>query len=92
MVYEKVPIAEAANSGAKLTTTRWVDISRGDEEKPKYRSGLEARELNTHGEAGLCAATTPLGAKKVLFSMAMTNAESRIDHVRELAFFDVSRA
>ena len=42
-VYEKVPIAEAGNSGTKLITTRWVDINKGDEEKPKYRSRLVAR-------------------------------------------------
>ena len=91
-VYEKVPKEETNKSGTKLITTRWVDINKGDEEKPKYRSRLVARELNTRDEAGLFAATPPLEAKKVLFSMAMTNAESREEHVKKLAFFDVSRA
>ena len=58
-VYEKVPIAEATNSGTKLVTTRWVDINKGDDERPKYRSRLVARELSTHDETGLFAATPP---------------------------------
>ena len=62
-VYEKVPIAEATSSGAKLITTRWVDINKGDENKPNYRSRLVARELSTHDEAGLCAATPPFEAR-----------------------------
>ena len=81
-VYEKVPIEEAKKNEAKLITTRWVDINKGDGEKPQYRSRLVARELNAQDEAGLFAATPPLEAKKVLFSMVMTNAESREEHVK----------
>ena len=90
-VYEKVPTQEAAKSGSKLITTRWVDINKGDDENPKYRSRLVARELNTHDQTGLFAATPPLEAKKVLFSMAMTQRGDQKED-KKLAFFDVSRA
>ena len=91
-VFVKVPIAEATSSGTKLATTRWVDINMGDDDRPKYRSRLVARELNTHDETGLFAATPPLEAKKVLFSMAMTDMATPPRETKKLAFFDVSRA
>ena len=71
-VYEKVPVQEATKYGSKLITTRWVDINKGDNENPKHRSRLVARELNKHDEAGQFAATPPLKAMKVLFPMAIT--------------------
>ena len=74
-VYEKVPLAEATNNGAKLNTTRWVDANKGDEVCQEYRYRLVARVLDIHAETGLFAATPPLEEKKVLFSMAMTSNE-----------------
>ena len=74
-----------------MITTRWVGVNKGGDESPKYRSRLVARELNTHDETGLFAATPPLGAKKVLFSMAMTN-ETQEEGAKKLAFLDVRRA
>ena len=65
-VYEKVPLTEATNSGAKLIITRWVDISKGDDESPKSRSRLIARELNTHNEAGL-RSDAAVGCKESAF-------------------------
>ena len=49
-VYAKVPMEEATRTKAKLITTRWVDINKGDEVDPKYRSRLVARELNTYND------------------------------------------
>ena len=68
-----------------------MDIHKRDDENPKYRSRLVARELSTHDQTGLFAATPPLEAKKVLFSMAMTQRGGRKES-KKLAFFDVSRA
>ena len=62
-VCEKVPLTEATNSGAKLITTRWVDINKGDDEYPKNRGRLVARELSTHDETGPCDNTTTRGGE-----------------------------
>ena len=46
-VYKKVPIKECwAITGKDPIGTRWVDINKGDELQPEYRSRLVAQELN----------------------------------------------
>merc|ERR1711873_169630 len=48
-VYEKVPISECWNkTGSGPIGTRWVDVNKGDDSKPDYRSRLVAKELNTN--------------------------------------------
>ena len=37
------PIPRPKNE--KVISTRWVDVNKGDEQRPKYRSRLVAREL-----------------------------------------------
>ena len=69
-----------------------MGVNKGDDENPKYRSRLVARELSAHEETGLFAATPPLEAKKVLFSMAMTNNGEQEECAKKLAFFDAGRA
>ena len=54
------------------TGTRWVDINKGDEDQPVYRSRLVAKDLNTDKRGDLGVATQPLEALKLLISMAMT--------------------
>ena len=39
-VYEKVPRATAERNRWKVIKTRWIDINKGDEENPTYRSRL----------------------------------------------------
>ena len=44
-VYVKVPLAQCwAQTGKKPIGVRWVDINKGDEENPEYRSRLAAKE------------------------------------------------
>ena len=70
---DKVPEEECwRNTGKKLIGTRWVDVNKGDDEHPEYRSRLVANEINTGKMEGLFAATPPLEAKKCLMSMAVT--------------------
>ena len=57
-LYDKVPINECKRATGKMPiTVRWIDINKGDNEKPNYRSRLVARELNTHKRDDLFAAT-----------------------------------
>ena len=47
-VYEKVPEEECWNmTGKKPIGTRWVDVNKGYEDNPEYRSRLVAKEINT---------------------------------------------
>ena len=75
---------------------RWIDINKGDDEHPEYRSRLVAKEINRSPSDEMFAATPPLEAKKMLFSMAMTEfAHGRARNfqgVQKLLFVDVKRA
>ena len=46
---------EALQKGCKIVGSRWVDVDRGDTNKPDYRSRLVAKEINTGYEEGLYA-------------------------------------
>ena len=95
-VYVKVPLAQCwARTGRKPIGVRWIDINKGDEKKPKYRSRLVAKEIKVDKRDDLFAATPPLEAKKLLLSMAMTEGvgydrQKRWDAMK-LDFIDVRR-
>ena len=96
-VYTKVPISESWNvTGKGPIGSRWIDINKGDDEKPDYRSRLVAQEINDKKREDLFAATPPLEAKKLLFSMAMTAGVGyELGHRHnghKLEFIDVRRA
>ena len=62
-LYEKVPIKTCfEETGKAPITVRWIDINKGDQENPNYRSRLVAREINTYKRDDLFAATPPLEA------------------------------
>ena len=72
-VYKKVPIKECMDrTGKKPLKIRWVDVNKGDDVTPEYRSRLVAKEIKIDKRFDLFAATPPLEAKKLLFSMAVT--------------------
>ena len=66
-VYKKVPITQCIErTGRKPIGTRWVDINKGDDENPNYRSRIVAQEFNSHKRDDLFAATPPLEAINVI--------------------------
>ena len=72
-VYEKVPIEECwAKIGKAPIKTKCVDINKGDEINEEYKCRLVAKEIKTDRRADSFAATPPLEAKKIVFSMAVT--------------------
>ena len=72
-VYHKVPIQECYDkTGKGPVETKWIDINKGDKENPDYRSRLVAKEIKRDTRSDLFAATPPLEAKKILFSLAVT--------------------
>ena len=91
-----VPLSECYTATGKCQLgTRWVDVNKGDTEKPEYRSRLVAKEIKKDNRQDLFAATPPLECKKLLFSMAVTKGIGYTkDHMKgmKLDFIEVRRA
>jgi hypothetical protein len=86
-VYEKVDVAESWKvTGKGPIGVRWVDINKGDNINPKYRSRLVAKEFNTGVRPDLYAATPPSECLRLLLSKLAT------DKTLKLMYADVSRA
>ena len=67
-VYTKVPISECWKAtGKEPIGTRWIDVNKGDDDEPDYRSHLVAQELNVKKREDLFAAT-PLSNRRRCFS------------------------
>ena len=87
-LYTKVPITECyKKTGKAPISVRWIDINKGDEERPNYRSRLVAREINTHKREDVFAATPPLETTKLILSTAASSNKGEIIMIN-----DVSRA
>jgi len=78
-VWTKVPKSRArASSGRAPISVRWVDVNKGDDIHPNYRSRLVARQLKATDTSGKSyfAPAPPLEALRTVISMAMTRAGS----------------
>ena len=86
-VYTKVDISEAwQETGHAPIAVRWVDINKGDETSPNYRSRLVAKEFKTDVRPELYAATPPSECLRLMMSrMASTPGA-------QMMYADVSRA
>ena len=96
-VYEKVPIQDCWDATGKAPIqTRWLDINKGDKVHPDYRSRLVAKDFKRDKRKDLFAATPPLEAKKLLFSMAVTEGYGYLGEDEKngmkIDFIDVRRA
>ena len=81
---ERVDIEEG-----KLIDTRWIDVNKGDEENPNYRSRLVGREFNTYDTE--YAATPPLDSKRLLFPQ-FASEQRRGNEPLQLSVVDVKKA
>ena len=54
-VRKKIPIKTAERYGWKVIATRWIDVDKGDQDNPNYRSRLVGKEFNNGIEMGLFA-------------------------------------
>ncbi len=101
-VWIKRPRGEARRvTGRPPITVRWVDVNKGDDLNPKYRSRLVARQLKAQDRSGASffAPTPPLEALRTVLSMAATRVgswqpiwEPTSPHRMQLSFVDISRA
>ena len=71
-VWTRRPKHEARQkTGRKAISVRWVDVNKGDDLNPRYRSRLVARQLKAHDRSGASffAPTPPLEALRTVISM-----------------------
>lgn len=93
VVYTRVPRAMQKAKGGKVIGVRWVDVNKGDYEKPDYRSRLVGQEFNTGKNDELYASTPPLEALRYVVSSAATwttDGEQRhvmVNDVRRAYFY-----
>ena len=86
--------------GRSPISVKWVDVNKGDDDAPNYRSRLVARELKMPGDDSIFAPTPPLEALRTVLSMAATDLEGQTRHDRrpqsemrtQVAVIDISRA
>ena len=99
-MWELKPRSEARQrQGKPPITVRWVDVNKGDDITPNYRSRLVAREIRRHGEEPIFAPTPPLESLRTVLSFAATDLGEH-SHVRDptsesrtqVSFIDIARA
>ena len=100
-VWHKRPRAEAySRMGKPPISVKWVDVNKGDDIHPNYRSRLVAREIRRPGEDSIFAPTPPLESLRTVLSMATTDFKGDAKHVRagssedrtQVSVIDISRA
>ena len=94
----KDPEKMAKDKGWKIVRSRWIDINKGDDLNPNYRSRMVGEEFNDSELDGLFAATPPLEAFRLLLSWAATDGSAppggarRGQLQKSLLIADASRA
>ena len=89
-VWDVVDEAECwANTGAAPIGVRWIDINKGDEARPNYRSRLVVQEIRRDPHAEYFAATPPLESLRFLLSLQRTGGFAA---KMKVSFIDIKRA
>ena len=100
-VWHKVPRSKALQMQGKAPiTVKWIDVNKGDDDNPNYRSRRVAREVRKPWEASIFAPTPPLEALKTIMSLAATEIKGVVSHDRrpqserrtQISIVDISRA
>ena len=96
-VYVHAPIGECwKETGKGPISTKWIDTNKGDVVHPNIRSRFVAREIAHDKDTAMFAATPPLEANKLLYSLAVTEGIGYFEGDRAggmcLMFIDIKRA
>ena len=98
-VWEKIQRWKAKEQGWKIIKSRWIDINKGDDKNPNYRSRMVGEEFKDRDIEGLFAATPPLEALRLILSWAANRASvgpssdaGRGGRDKSIMIADVSRA
>ena len=68
-VYTKVK----KEKGMEIISTKWLDVNKGDKDKPNFRSRLVGRELNLYKRDDLFAGTPPLESLRFMASLCASS-------------------
>jgi hypothetical protein len=91
-VYKKVPLQRCKDlTGKAPIKVRWIDTNKQDEQNPKYRSRLVAKDFKKYHDPDLYTATPPIEMLRYIISRAATGM-SRTGRRRKLMVNDVARA
>ena len=101
-LWTKCTVDEALRStGRKPISVRWVDVSKGNDLFPNYRSRLFSRDIKKKGDTPMFARTPPLEALRTILGMAGTkecwpqhiwNAKETSEDRMQVSFTDIARA
>ena len=101
-VWVKQPMGRSrAVTGRPPVTVRWVDVNKGDEANPNYRSRLVARQMKSHDKSGesFFAPAPPLEALRTVLSTAVTSIGVHVPVLdpkspmrSQISFIDIKRA
>ncbi len=101
-VWKKVPRGRARTETRRPpVSVRWVDVNKGDEMTPNYRSRLVARQMKVMDQSGqsFFAPAPPLEALRTVLSLAMTaigdhkpDWDPNSGNRTQVSFVDVKRA
>ena len=94
-VWTKMDRVEAIRRGYQVIKTRWIDINKGDDQNPVYRSRFVAKDFNTGDAQGLFAGTPPLEALRYLIHDAATKGpERKVVMINDVAraFFEIEKS
>ena len=100
-VWRKRLISEIRRLGKVPISVRWVDVNKGDDANPRYRSRLVARQLKATDTSGgtFFAPTPPLEALRTILSFSSSSMRSwrpsydpKSKRRMQLSFIDVARA
>ena len=101
-VWTKRPRREARHAtGRPPISVRWVDVNKGDDLNPRYRSRLVARQLKAHDRSNnnYFAPTPPLEALRTVLSLAATKLKDwqpvchpKSEDRMQISIMDISRA
>ena len=93
-VWKKIKRSEALRRGWKIIKTRWLDINKGDDEDPIYRSRLVGKEFSAKksGMDGIFVGTPPSEALRYLIHDAASVREGKVGGENVVLVADVARA
>ena len=100
-VWDKRRVQEAwSRTGRPPISVSWVEVNKGDDEHPNYRSRLVAREMRMAGADRIFAPTPPLESLQMVLSYAVTDFPDEPRKVRgskylhrcQVLSIDISRA
>ena len=100
-VWKKRLLAEVRRSGKIPISVRWVDVNKGDDLNPRYRSRLVARQLKATDRSGTSyfAPTPPLESLRTILSLAASSVggwkpcyDPKSEKRMQISCVDIARA